>query len=313
MTPSAPMMAASTIRMRQARLIRLRSCNRRTIAARSSGMPSPEREDVTSTSGNAAGMLGKRGGGLGDVLFQLGRLHLVRLGQHHLIAHGGLVQRLQHVLVDILDAVARVDQHIDPRQRGASLQELMDQLGPGRDLGLRRRGVAIAGHVDQPQSCFVGAVEEDQLLGAARRMRGARQRVAAGERIDQARFADIGAAGKRHLHARHRRQRLDRGRGPDELPVAGEEFSPLFDQLRIGFGGHAKVLDSRRHCGSVARSNPVILVQAKTWIASALRSLAMTDHCERRVDHVFSTAFFGANVALRLSNSSTFTPFLRMM
>ena len=33
-------------------------------------------------------------------------------------------------LVDILDAVARVDQHIDPCQRGASLQELMDQLGP---------------------------------------------------------------------------------------------------------------------------------------------------------------------------------------
>jgi hypothetical protein len=29
--------------------------------------------------------------------------------------------------------------------------------------------------------------------------------------------------------------------------------------------------------------------------------------------HVFSTAFLGANVALMLSNSSTFTPFLRMM
>lgn len=29
--------------------------------------------------------------------------------------------------------------------------------------------------------------------------------------------------------------------------------------------------------------------------------------------HVFSAAFFGANVALRLSNSSTFTPFFRMM
>ena len=29
--------------------------------------------------------------------------------------------------------------------------------------------------------------------------------------------------------------------------------------------------------------------------------------------HVFSAAFFGANVDLMLSNSSTFTPFLRMM
>ena len=196
-----------------------RSCNRRTIAARNSGMPAPEREDVTSTSGNAAGCLASAAVVSLDVLFEFGRLHLVRLGQHHLIAHGGLVQRLQHVLVDILDAVAGVDQHIDPRQRGASLQELMDQLGPGRDLGLRRRGVAIAGHVDQPQSCIVRAVEEDQFLGAARRMRGARQRVAAGQRIDQARFADIGAAGKRHFHARHRRQRFDRGRGPDELSI----------------------------------------------------------------------------------------------
>jgi hypothetical protein len=29
--------------------------------------------------------------------------------------------------------------------------------------------------------------------------------------------------------------------------------------------------------------------------------------------HVFSAAFFGPNVDLMLSNSSTFTPFLRMM
>ena len=34
-----------------------RSCNRRTIAARNSGMPAPERDDVSRTSGNAAGCL----------------------------------------------------------------------------------------------------------------------------------------------------------------------------------------------------------------------------------------------------------------
>ena len=34
---------------------RLRSSSSRTIAARNSGMPSPLREEVTSTSGNAAG------------------------------------------------------------------------------------------------------------------------------------------------------------------------------------------------------------------------------------------------------------------
>ena len=215
----------------------------------------------------------------------------------------------------------RVDQHIDPRQRGATLQELMDQLGPGRDLGLRRRGVAIAGHVDQPKPCLVRAVEEDQFLGAARRMRGARQRVAAGQRIDQARFADIGAAGERHFHARHRRQRLDRGRGPDELPVAGEELSPLFDQLRIDFGGHAKVL----RCSSWSRRRGAFFaLMARSRVLRASRTVmpGWRHHRSRRASrsvgmtvrrHVFSTAFFEANVALRLSNSSTFTPFLRMM
>src|SRR5439155_26495636 len=86
-----------------------------------------------------------------------------------------------------------------------------------------------------------GAFEEDQFLGTAWRMRGTRQRVAAGQRVDQAGFADVGTAGKGDLHARDRRQCFDRGRGPEELPVAGEQLSPLFDQLRIDGGGHAKV------------------------------------------------------------------------
>ena len=49
-------------------------------------------------------MLGERGDGVGDVFFEFCLLHLVRLGQHHLIAHGGFIQRLEYVLVDILDA-----------------------------------------------------------------------------------------------------------------------------------------------------------------------------------------------------------------
>src|SRR5439155_20332727 len=101
--------------------------------------------------------------------------------------------------------------------------------------------VAEDGKMDQTQAVIVRTFDEDKFLGAARGMRGTRQRVAAGKRVDQARLADIGAAGKRHFHARHRRQGFDRGRGPDELPLAGEEFSALFDQLRIGFGGHAKI------------------------------------------------------------------------
>ena len=206
---------------------RLRSSKSRTIAARSSGMPSPLREDVTSTSGNAAGCFASAAIVSAMRACELRGLHLVGLGQHDLIAHRRFIQRLQHVLVDVLQAMAAVDQHIDAREAGASQQEFVDQRGPGRDLRLGRGGVAVAGHVDQPQAVLVRPFEEDQFLGAARRVRGARQRVAAGQRVDQAGLADIGAAGKGDLQPRHRRQRLDRGRGPDELPVAGEQLSAL--------------------------------------------------------------------------------------
>ena len=40
-------------------------------------------------------------------------LHLVGLGEHDLIAHRRLVERLQHGLVGVLEAVAGVDQHVD--------------------------------------------------------------------------------------------------------------------------------------------------------------------------------------------------------
>jgi hypothetical protein len=139
-------------------------------------------------------------------------------------------------------------------------------------------------------------------------MRGARQRVAAGERIDQARFADIGAAGERHLHARHRRQRLDRGRGPDELPVTGEEFSALFDQLRIDVSVHAKI------SVVIARSEATKQSILPRGDMDCFASLAMTGTIARgRAYYVFSTGLPMPNVALRLSNNSTFTPFLRMM
>ena len=176
-------------------LARAAAPSRRAVPAcrRRSARRSPAR------SGNAAGCLASAASVSAMRACEFGRLHLVGLGQHDLIADGGLVERLQHVEIDVLEAVPRVDQHVDARERGAAQQEFVDQLGPGRDLGLRRRGIAIAGHVDQPQLGLVGALEEDQLLGAARRVRGARQRVAAGQRVDQARLADIGAAGEGDL------------------------------------------------------------------------------------------------------------------
>ena len=181
----------------------------------------------------------ERGEGRGDAFLQFGRLDLVGLGQDDLVAHRRLVQRLEDVDVDVLEAVPRVDQHIDARQAAAALQELVDQVGPGRDLGLRGLRIAVAGHVDEPQVAALRAVEEDQFLGAAGCVRGPRQAVAAGQRVDEAGLADIGASGEGDLEALHRRQRFDRRRCPDEAPVAGEQLSAAFHQVIVGVGGHA--------------------------------------------------------------------------
>src|SRR5215472_382200 len=146
-------------------------------------------------------MFGKRRDGLRATGLERGRLHLVSLGQHNLVA----------------------------------------QRRPGLNLALGRGGVAIAGHVDQTQAGFVRPFEKYQLLGPAGRMRSARQVVAAGQRIDEGGLADIGAACEGDLDGTHRWQRLDRGRGPCELPVAGEEDPALLDQLRIAINGHANI------------------------------------------------------------------------
>ena len=177
-------------------------------------------------------------GGRSDLRLQLRRLHLIGLGEDDLIAHRRFVERPQHVEIGVLEAVAGIDQHIHPRQAGAPSQEHVDQFSPRRDLALWRRGVAVAWHVDQPKARSVGALEEDQFLGAAGRVRGPRQIVAAGQCVDEARFADIGAAGERDLHARHRRQRFNRRRSPEELPIAGEQLSPLLDHVSVDGDGH---------------------------------------------------------------------------
>ncbi len=75
----------------------LRSLNRRTMAARNSGIPAPVREDVTNNSGKAAGWVASAACGGGSAFFKFRRLDLIGLGQDHLIAHGRFVERLQDV------------------------------------------------------------------------------------------------------------------------------------------------------------------------------------------------------------------------
>ena len=206
---------------------RFLSSNRRAIAARSSANAGAVMGRGRQHVGVGGRALGERGLGLGDALGKLGRLHGVALGQHDLMADGHLAERVEHRLVGLLEAVAGVDQHVDAGEVGAAAQVGVDHLGPGRDLGLGGRGIAVARHVHHVEGAAAG--EEDQFLGAAGRARGARQLLAAGERVDQARLADIGAAGERDLGAAHRRQRYGRAGGGDKVPVAGEQLAAGLD------------------------------------------------------------------------------------
>ena len=124
----------------------------------------------------------------------VGGLDFVALGQHDRVGDGGGVEQLHRLVVAVLQAVAAVDQHEGAHQRGAAAQIVARERAPGGGLVLGDRRIAIAGHVDEGEP--VAEVEEDQLLRAARRVGGARQRRAAGQRIDQRGLADVGAPGE---------------------------------------------------------------------------------------------------------------------
>ncbi len=99
--------------------------------------------------GKSRGMFRERHVDRRDPRLEIGRLHLVGLGQHELVVHRRLVERPQHGVVHRLEAVPGIHQQIDARQVGAAGEEGMDQLGPGLHLGLGGGGVAVARHVDQ--------------------------------------------------------------------------------------------------------------------------------------------------------------------
>lgn len=81
-----------------------------------------------------------------------------------------------------------------PFQVYPSLQIGEDHFLPLFNQIFRRFGKAVTGQVDQKQ--FVGQVKIVQLLGASRRVGRFGQSFAAGKRVDQARLADVGTAGK---------------------------------------------------------------------------------------------------------------------
>ena len=181
----------------------------------------------------------------------------VGFGQHQPVAHGGFVEHFHHVGIDLFHAMARIDQHQRAFQGHAPAQEVANQAFPLLDHFGRRLGEAIAGHVDQPQPDRQADVEEVQFLRAARRDRSARDRLAAGQRVEQRRFADVGAAGEGHFGKVGIGQEFQRGGGFQELDPAGEQ-PPGFlgqrgaDQSLVGFGLDAHFLVSRAATRSIS-------------------------------------------------------------
>ena len=147
-------------------------------------MPAPVWAEVASTSGKAAARL-----------TSAALISVRRLSSSFGVTWSALVSTIwwltaarpegvEHLAVGFLQAMAGIDQHIDAGKVGAAAQVFVNEAGPGFHLGLRHGGIAVAGHVDEREIVLAG--EENEFLGAAGSIRGSRQCLAAGERVDQA-------------------------------------------------------------------------------------------------------------------------------
>ncbi len=199
--------------------------------ARKAAMPMPLAELVARISGWAAGRLAIAAVVSSQTRLEGGHPDFVGFGEDDLIGHRRLVQHGHHLQVVLLEAVPGVDQHADAAQHGASLQEGVDQGRPFGDLMLRRLGKAIARQIDQGQAA--PQIEKIDLLGAARGVGGAGQAIAPGQRVDQARLADIGPSGEGDFRQARHRQAVKRRRAEGEAAVLGEEQTTRFDAGRL--------------------------------------------------------------------------------
>ena len=171
-------------------------------------------------------------------------LHLVLLGENQRVGDSGGVERVEHFLVHLHHAAPSVDQDIDAQQFRPAAKVILHQAVPRGNLGLGHSRIAVAGHVDETRALdIVGALaaqrEEIELLRAAGRMRHARERLAAGQRIDERGLADIGAAGEGEFGGAAGRQVALLGRRPDEVTGAGEELAALLDVIGRVLGHQA--------------------------------------------------------------------------
>jgi hypothetical protein len=166
------------------------------------------------------------------------RLDLVGLGQNDLEGHRRGVEKAHDLFVDLLGAMARVDQHEGPAQRGAPRKIGFEQRLPCLHDGDRRLCIPVARQIDEIVALAQREVVD--FLRAARRVRGPRQRLAPGQRIDQRRFPDIRSPGEADLGTVGGGQAVHRDHPLEERGAAGEEPAPRLGAGGIGVGGEGK-------------------------------------------------------------------------
>ena len=93
---------------------------------------------------------------------------------------------------------------------------------------------AVTRHVDQDEAPSGGVgteLEEIELLGTARQLGGARERLLSGQRVQQAGLADIRAPREGDFRRPARGQVVGALRGVEELAGRGEEKAPGLERL----------------------------------------------------------------------------------
>src|SRR6202035_944332 len=103
--------------------------------------------------------------------------------------------------------------------------------------------------------------EKIDLAGPSRRVRGAGQHASAGQRVDEARFADIRTAEKRDFRKGFGRQRLSLGAAGDKAAVPREQEPPGLDQLRLDLAWRKQV----GRCRAVCQAAPARCMIAHCW------------------------------------------------
>jgi hypothetical protein len=103
--------------------------------------------------------------------------------------------------------MACVHDHHDAREGRSPLQVGVNELFPLVAKGMRGARESVAGQVDQPRFPLVFLPERVEIDGlrAAGRLAGKRKALAAEQRVDRARLADVRAAGEGELGRAGRR------------------------------------------------------------------------------------------------------------